>query len=61
MALRFPLRGISIASDRAIVKMAETMNLDAIAKETGRTPESILRTARRLSLSIKLGKLTSSR
>jgi hypothetical protein len=61
MALRFPLRGSSMASDRAIVKMAKTMDLDAIAKKIGRTPESILRTARRLSLSIKGRKVMSSR
>jgi len=43
----------SFASDRALVEMAKTMDLNSIAKKTGRKPESILRTAKRLSVSIK--------
>jgi ribosomal protein L11 len=42
----------SMASDRALVEMAKTMDLDGIAKKTGRTHESILKTARRLGVSI---------
>jgi hypothetical protein len=43
----------SMASDRAFVEMAKTMDLNAIAKKTGRLPASILKTAKRLSISIK--------
>jgi hypothetical protein len=42
-----------MASDRAFVEMAKTMDLNAIAKKTGRLPASILKTAKRLSISIK--------
>jgi hypothetical protein len=53
MASKFPHHGRSMASDRALVEMAKTMDLDAIAKKTGRTPESILKTGMRLTVSIK--------
>lgn len=43
----------SFASDREMVEMAKTMDLSAIVKKTGRTPESILKTALRLCVSIK--------
>jgi predicted RNA-binding protein with PUA-like domain len=43
----------SMASDRAFVVMAKTMDLNAIAKKTGRQRESILKTAMRLGVSIK--------
>ena len=42
-----------MASDRAFVEMAKTMDLNAIAKKTGRQPESILETGKRLGVSIK--------
>jgi hypothetical protein len=51
---RFRQHGRSFASDRALVEMAQTMDLRAIAKKTKRSPESVLRTARRLSISIKV-------
>lgn len=53
MASKFPRKGRSFASDREMVEMAKTMDLHSIAKKTGRTPEAILRTAKRLSISIK--------
>jgi hypothetical protein len=53
MASNFPHHGRSFASDRALGEMAKTMDLKSIAKKTGRTPKSILRTAKRLSVSIK--------
>lgn len=37
-------------SDRSLVEMAKTMDLNAIAKKTGRTPESILKMALRLGI-----------
>jgi hypothetical protein len=43
----------SMASDRAFVVMAKTMDLNAIAKKTGRQPASVLETAKRLGVSIK--------
>jgi hypothetical protein len=45
--------GNSYAEDRELIEMAKTMTLEAIAKKTGRKPESILLSARRLSVSIK--------
>jgi hypothetical protein len=53
MASKFPHHGRSMASDRALVEMAKTTDLNAIAKKTGRAPASILKTAKRLGLSIK--------
>jgi hypothetical protein len=53
MASTFPRFGKSMASDRALVEMAKTMDLNAIAKKTGRTPESLLKTALRLCVSIR--------
>jgi mRNA-degrading endonuclease toxin of MazEF toxin-antitoxin module len=45
--------GNSMAASRAMVEMAKTMDLAAIARRTGREPESILKTAKRLGISIK--------
>jgi hypothetical protein len=58
MASKFPHHGRSMASDRALAEMAKTLDLDAIVKKTGRTPESILKTAMRLGASIKGRKAT---
>jgi hypothetical protein len=43
----------SRANERELIEMARTMDLKAIAKKTGRKPEAILKTAKRLSLSIR--------
>jgi hypothetical protein len=43
----------SWASDRELITLAKTMNLEAIVKETGRKPDAIVRTAKRLGISIK--------
>jgi hypothetical protein len=40
-------------ADRELIELAKTMDLAAIVRKTGRKPESILKTARRLSLTIK--------
>jgi hypothetical protein len=53
MAVRKLSRGRAYASDRALTEMAKTMDLNAIAKETGRVPSGILKTALRLGISIK--------
>jgi hypothetical protein len=53
MALKIPARGRAFAHDRALVEMAKTMDLNAIAKKTGRPPAAILKTALRLCISIK--------
>jgi hypothetical protein len=53
MAVRKLSRGRSYAFDRALIEMAKTMDLNEIAEKTGRTLESILKTAKRLGLSIK--------
>jgi hypothetical protein len=46
-------RGPSMKSDRELIELAKTMGLDAIAKKMGRKPMGILKTAKRLGLSIK--------
>jgi hypothetical protein len=53
MVSKLPSRGRSFASDRALVEMAKTMDLNAIAKKTRRSPESVFKTAMRLGISIK--------
>jgi hypothetical protein len=54
MAVRKLSRGRRChAVDRALIEMAKTMDLNAIAKKTGRVPASILKTALRLGISIK--------
>jgi hypothetical protein len=53
MAVRKLSRGRCHALDRALIEMAKTMDLNAIAKKTGRAPASILKTALRLGISIK--------
>jgi ribosomal protein L11 len=41
------------ASQRELIDLAKTMDLDAIVRKTGRTPQNILTSAKRLGLSIK--------
>jgi hypothetical protein len=53
MVAKSPYHGQSMASDRALVEMSKTMDLNAIAKKIGRTPESILKTATRLGIAIR--------
>jgi hypothetical protein len=53
MAVRKLSRGRAYASDRALIGMAKTMDLNEIAKKTGRVPARILKTASRLGISIK--------
>jgi hypothetical protein len=43
----------SWASDRELISLAKTMDMEGIAKKTGRKPESILKTAKRLRIKIK--------
>jgi hypothetical protein len=44
--------GRSYAAQRELVEMARTMDLNAIVKKTGRTPESIMRKAKRIGATI---------
>jgi len=53
MAMKIRRLGWSYAADRELAELAKTMDLDAIAKRSGRTPEAILRTARRIGATIK--------
>ena len=46
----------SWAADRELIQLAKNMDLEAIAKKTGRKPELILKRAKRLGLSIKVAK-----
>jgi len=41
------------AADRELIALAKTKSLETIARKTGRTPEAILKTAKRLGLSIR--------
>jgi hypothetical protein len=41
------------AADRQLIELAQTKTLEAIVKKTGRKPEAILKTAKRLGLTIK--------
>ncbi|WP_159008969.1 hypothetical protein [Bradyrhizobium sp. S69] len=43
----------SWASDREPIALVQKLDLEAIAKKTGRKPEAILKTARRLGISLK--------
>jgi DNA-binding Lrp family transcriptional regulator len=52
MATRLDLR--SLASDRQLVELAKTMDLEEIAKKTGRKPEALLKRVRRLGIKIKM-------
>jgi hypothetical protein len=48
----------SLASDRQLIELAKTMDLEAIAKKTRRKPEAILKKAMRLGIKIKARKAT---
>jgi hypothetical protein len=45
--------GRSFASDREMIALAKTMDLETIVQKTGKKPESILKTAKRLGISLK--------
>jgi hypothetical protein len=53
MAVRKLSRGRAYAFDRALIEMAKTMDLSAIAKKTGRRPAALLKRGMRLGISIK--------
>jgi hypothetical protein len=42
-----------MVADRELTTLAKTMTLDEIVRRTGRTPESILKSARRLGVSVR--------
>jgi ribosomal protein L32E len=44
----------SWASDRELIELAKTMDLEAIAKKIGRKPEAILKRAKRLGIKIEM-------
>jgi hypothetical protein len=48
--------GRSFSSERELIELAKTMDLEGIVKKTGRKPEAICKMAKRLGLSIKLEK-----
>jgi hypothetical protein len=43
----------SRASDRELIALAKTLDLETIVKRTGRKPEAILKMAKRLGVSLK--------
>jgi hypothetical protein len=45
--------GQSYAAQRELIELAKTLHLDTIARRTGRTHASILKSALRLSITIK--------
>jgi hypothetical protein len=48
--------GRSFSSERELIALAKTMDLEAIVKKTGWKPEAICKMAKRLGLSIRAGK-----
>jgi hypothetical protein len=44
----------SWATDRKLIELAKTMDLEAIAKKTGRKPEAIHKRAMRLGIKIRM-------
>jgi hypothetical protein len=44
----------SRAIDRELIELAKTMDLEAIAKRTGRKPKNVLKMAKRLGIKIKM-------
>jgi hypothetical protein len=52
MAAAKPPHPNSLAAQRQLIELAKTMDLKTIAKKTGRKPEGILRTAKRLRITI---------
>jgi hypothetical protein len=49
-----PRTGRSFSSERQLIELAKTMDLEAIEKKTGRKPEAIVRMAKRLGIKIKM-------
>jgi hypothetical protein len=45
--------GQSYAAQRELIELAKTLDLNALARRTGRTQASILKSAQRLSITIK--------
>jgi hypothetical protein len=56
MPMAAPKTGRSFSSERELIELAKTMDLEGIVKKTGRKPEAICKMAKRLGLSIKLEK-----
>jgi len=56
MAVKKLSCGGAYASDRTLIEMAKTVDLNAIAKKTGRVPAGILKMALRLGISLKVRK-----
>jgi hypothetical protein len=44
------------ASQRELIELVKTLDLDSIVRKTGRTPKAILESARRLGIKIKGGR-----
>jgi hypothetical protein len=61
MATKPKRRGRSLADDRELFEMAKKLGLNAIVRRTGRKPESIMRTAKRIGAAIKGRPMRKSR
>jgi hypothetical protein len=53
--------GRSFSDERQLTELAKTMNLEAIAKKTGRKPETLLKMAKRLGVSLKSASRTKAK
>ena len=53
MAITPKRPGRSFSDERRLIALAKTLDLDAIAKKTGRKPLAVLKMARRLGISVK--------
>lgn len=45
--------GRSFSDERQLIELAKTIDLEAIAKKTGRNPKAIVKIAKRLGISLK--------
>jgi hypothetical protein len=53
--------GRSFSDERRLIELAKTMDLEAIVRRTGRKPETLLKMARRLGVSLKSADLRKAK
>jgi hypothetical protein len=53
MAIASKRPGRSFSDERQLIELAKAIDLEAIAKKTGRNPKAILKIAKRLGISLK--------
>jgi hypothetical protein len=53
MAIASKRPGRSFSDERQLIELAKTIDLEAIAKKTGRNPKAIVKIAKRLGISLQ--------